>query len=258
MKILVANDDGWQSPGLWALVEALVPIGEVLVVVPDREQSGVGTAVTLHHPIRASEITSPVEGAKVFVVEGTPADGVILGLEHLAQSPIDVLFSGINQGANLGEDVLVSGTVGAAFQGYCRKVSSVALSVTSLKDVHYEAAARLAHELAVTIVADSFPRPVLLNVNVPNLPPGEIRGVDITRMSGRTYMDTILKGEDGKRQWYWIQRKTPTRRSIRGTDVYAIRHKRISITPIHADLTREDQLIPLMGIKKSLRKALNA
>ena len=131
MKVLITNDDGIRSPGLWAAVEALKDAGEIFVVAPDREQSGVGASLTLHAPIRASEVPPAVKGGmndiRAYSVEGTPADCCVLALEKLA-GPVDLLVSGINQGSNLGEDILISGTIGAALQGYVRGYPSIAIS----------------------------------------------------------------------------------------------------------------------------------
>lgn len=256
MKILLTNDDGWYSPGLWALAEALSPLGEVVVAAPDREQSGVGPAVTLHRPLRATEITGPSDNVRTYLVEGTPADSVILGLEHLAGEDVRLVVSGINQGANLGEDVLVSGTVGAALVGYFRGLPALAISVTALKNVRYDGAARVAYSLARAILEGGLPHPILLNANVPNIRPDRIRGVEITRMGRRSYMDTVQQGQDGKRAWYWIQRTKPSWEMTPGSDIYAVRHNRVSITPLYTDLTHPEQAPELDDLCRGVLGAL--
>ena len=142
MRILVTNDDGFLARGMWLLVKGLREVGEVVVVAPDREQSAVGSSVTLHHPLRARKVKSPYEDVDSYCVEGTPADCVILALGHLLDTEIDVIFSGINEGVNLGDDVLISGTVGAALQGYIKGIPSIAISVGALKDAHFDVAVR--------------------------------------------------------------------------------------------------------------------
>ena len=206
MRILVTNDDGVYAMGLWTLVRALSEVGEVVVVAPDREQSAAGTSVTLHQPLRAREIKPPVEGIKSYSVEGTPADSVILALRGLIDDKVDLVASGINEGSNLGNDVLISGTVGAALQGYLNGIPSIALSVAALEDIHLDAAARLAVVMARIIEANALPREILLNINLPNLPLSQIQGVEITQLGRRSYGDVIEEGHDGKRKYYWIVR----------------------------------------------------
>lgn len=288
MRILLTNDDGVHAPGLWTLVEAVRPLGEVLVVAPDREQSGVGGSVTLHAPIRAAELAPQVEGVKTWAVEGTPADSVILALEQLAGGPVDLVMAGINQGANLGEDILISGTAGAALQAYFRGIPAIAISVAALRDTHFEVAALLARLLAEQTLEDSpprpskatsrrgleeatlratsgtqhagaghaLPRPLLLSVNLPNLPLEKIEGVEVTRMGKRSYADTVETGEDGKRNWYWIKRNRPDWQLLEGTDIYAVRNARVSITPLSTDLTAAATLDGLAPLAEKLTSAL--
>ena len=197
MKILVTNDDGVYSEGLWAVVEALRNMAEVVAVASDREQSGVGTSVTLHAPVRVTEVMPLVDGTLTYAVEGTPADSVILALEKLV-GKVDLVVSGINKGANLGEDVMISGTVGAALQGYCRDIPAVAVSVASLKSVRFDAAAPMLRAVAQQIAEGSLPVPLLLNINLPPISPEEIEGVDVTRLARRAYVDVVTEG--GRRQ----------------------------------------------------------
>ena len=233
MKILVTNDDGVYAPGLWAAVRALHVIGEVVVVAPDREQSGVGPAVTLNNPVRATQVVPMVEGIEVHAVEGSPADSVILALETIVGN-VDIVIAGINNGANLGEDVLVSGTVGAAMQGYYRGVTSIAVSVASLRGTRFDAAAQLVAVLVQQMRHSSLAKGTLLNVNLPALGPEQINGIQITRLGSRTYADTVRHGDDGKRKYYWITRTRPAWDMEEGTDVWSIRHKYASITPLQA------------------------
>lgn len=237
MKILVTNDDGIYARGLWALAESLSTIAEVVVVAPDREQSAVGTSITLQHPLRAREFAPLVKGVNAYSVEGTPADCVILGLETLVEGKVGVVFSGINEGSNLGNDVLISGTVGAALQGYFRRLPSIAFSVAAMGDVRYDVAAKLAALLANRIAEGALPQEILLNVNVPNLPWDQIRGIELTRLAGRSYTDKIKEEHDGKRGYYWIVRGKAEWNVDQGTDIWAIQKRKISITPLQSNLT---------------------
>lgn len=256
MTILVTNDDGIHARGLWALVEALNQIGEVMVVAPDREQSAVGTSVTLHHPLRAKEVRPLVEGVKTYSVEGTPGDCVILALAHLVEGEVSMVVSGINEGANLGADVLISGTVAAAFQGHLNGVPSMAISVAALEDIHTEPAARLAALLARKIEAYPLLKSTLLNINLPNLPLDQIEGIEVTRLGQRSYKDLIHEGHDGKRTYYWIVRGKAQWRYDEGTDVWALSKHRISITPLHADLTSTLPLAPLEELSEGVLQEL--
>ena len=165
MKILVTNDDGVYSTGLLKAVEALSGIHEVVVVAPDRELSGMSGAVSLHVPVRAMEIELMTNGPLTYAIEGTPADCVILAMEKLVGN-VDLLVSGINKGANLGTDVLISGTVGAALQGYTRGVPSVAISVAALETTRFDAAAQLLKSIAGYVQQGSLVSPLLLNINL--------------------------------------------------------------------------------------------
>ncbi len=206
------------------------------MVAPDREQSGVGTAITLNEPLRAMEIKPIVEGVKTYAVEGTPADCTILALETLLDEKVDLVVSGINRGANLGNDMLISGTMGAAFQGFFRDIPAFALSVAALKDVHYQTAALVGKMLAQAVERGDLESPLLLNVNVPNQPMDKIKGISLTKIGRRTYMDVVKEDDDGRRKYYWITRDKPGWVMEKGLDIWAIRRKRVSITPIHSDL----------------------
>jgi 5'-nucleotidase len=255
LKILVTNDDGIYAPGLWAAVEALSEVGEVVVVAPDREQSGVGPSVTLNSPVRVTEIVPSIEGIQTYAIEGTPADSVILALETLIED-VGLVVAGINSGANLGEDVLISGTVGAALQGYTRGIPSLALSVASLRSVSFEAAARIAKALGQQAAHGLLPKHVLLNVNLPPVTPDQINGIEVTRLARRNYADTVRQGDDGKRAYYWITRTRPAWQMEEGTDVWAVRHRKVSITPIQTDLTAATLLPDLAKMRERLLPAM--
>ncbi|MCH8206481.1 MAG: 5'/3'-nucleotidase SurE [Chloroflexi bacterium] len=243
MRIVLTNDDGVHAPGLWAAAEALRELGEVVVIAPDRDMSGMGTAMTLMNVVRVQDIPSPVQGVRAYSVQGTPADCVILGAEKLLDRPPDLVVSGINHGANLGLDVMVSGTVGGAFQGYFRHIPSMAVSVVYETEVRYEAAARATKALARAISANSMPSPLLLNVNVPSLTPEEIERVEVTRLGPAAYLENVEQVTDGRRTHYWIRHNRKVNAEVEeGTDVWAVRNRRVSITPLHVSFSLETPL----------------
>ena len=209
MRILVTNDDGIDSEGLWSLAAALADIGRVSVVAPDRDNSGISAAITITNVVRARTVESPVPGIDATSVQGTPADCAILALESLYDERFDLVVSGINHGANLGLDVLSSGTVGAAMQGSLRGIPAIAVSVASLADVAFEAAARTARAIAGAVAqppvpAGSGPAP-LVNVNLPNVLPDQVLGVCAARLGPRAYLEGVTKDHDGRRTHYWIR-----------------------------------------------------
>ncbi len=257
MRILVTNDDGIAARGLWALVRELRRIAEVVVVAPDRDQSGIGTAVTLHHPVRVSPMPPEVTRVEAYSVEGTPADTVILALKTLLKDGVDMVFSGINEGSNLGNDVLISGTVSAALQGYFYGLPSVAISVGSIKRVRFDVAAKFGALIAQQVAESKMPQKFLLNINLPNLPLDKISGVEVTRLGERSYMDNIKAGHDGKRKYYWIVRGKPDWKEVEGTDISALGKNRISITPLHSDLSSDIHLESLNKVFSSLFQDLS-
>lgn len=236
MKILVTNDDGIFAQGLWILVKELKKIAQVVVVAPDREQSAIGTAVTLRQPLRAQRITPVVPGVETYSVEGTPADSVILALGKLVKNRVDLVVSGINQGPNLGDDVLISGTVGAALQGYLHGLPALAISADAVGSLYLDTAAKLATLLAKRTSSNALDTNILLNVNLPNLPLAKIRGVKITRLASESHTDTVEEGYDGRQKYYWLVRKKINKDMDNKTDIWAIEQGNISITPLHTNL----------------------
>ena len=233
MKILITNDDGVYSPGLLSAVKALSDVGSLVVAAPDRDQSGVGPATTLSGVVRAQEIAPLAEGVTTYSVQGTPSDCVILATETLVKEPFDLVVSGVNNGANLGLDIMISGTVGGALQGYLRDIPSIAVSVTSLNNARYDAASRTIKAMARAISEVSNSTTPLLNVNLPNIDPGEVKRVQVTRLGPRAYMESVEQVNDGRRTHYWIKHNRPTNPDVsEGTDVWAVRNNNISITPI--------------------------
>ena len=255
MNIVVTNDDGLHTRGIWKLAEALCQVGTVSVVAPDREQSGVGMGITFHHPVRVSEAISRIEGLKALLVEGTPADSVILAVQGLTPKPVDLVVSGINEGANTGINVLVSGTVGAAFQAHLWAVPAIAISVATIKDAIFEPAAKLAQILAGMFRDGVLSGPMLLNVNLPNVPLNEIDGVEITRLGSGRYENTLEKIETVKYDYYWVARGKADWKIEEGTDIAAVRQRKISITPLHIDLTSSAATPLLNGFGKEIYEA---
>jgi len=262
VKVLITNDDGIAAPGLWALAEEMSRSAEVVVVAPDREQSGVGTSVTLHSPLRVRSVRPPIAGIETYAVEGTPADSVIIALRMLLEDGLDLAVSGINEGSNLGTDVLISGTVGAAFQAYFYGLPAIAVSVASFDNLHFEPACRVCALLAGQLAAGDLPPRFLLNVNLPNLPIDQLKGIEITHLGERSYTDAVKRGgikagHDGKRNYYWIEHGEPVSREEKGTDVWALRQDKVSITPLHNDLTNHEQLAALSAARASLLQGLS-
>ena len=244
MKILVTNDDGILAEGLWALVKELKNIAQVVVVAPDRERSGIGTAITLNQPLRVRRVRPIVPEIEAYSVKGTPADSVILALEKLVKNKIGLVISGINGGANLGHDSLVSGTVGAALQGYLRGFSSLAVSVSSRDSPYLDDAAKVAVSLAEKIATNALPSNIFLNVNLPDLPLAKMRGVKVTHLVNEGHIGTVKEGHDGKREYYClVPQKKINKGKDRATDVWAVKQGNISITPLHAYFNNESSAV---------------
>ena len=232
--ILVSNDDGVHSAGIATLAEALRDLGQVVVVAPDRERSAVSHSLTLHRPLRVEEI-----GPGRYAVDGTPTDCVNLGVNGILPRRPALVVSGINKGANLGDDVTYSGTVSAAMEGTLLGLPAFAISLLGRGDFHFDAAARFARRLAAWVLERGLPPDTLLNVNVPAPLDGEpIRGFALTRMGRRRYGDAIIEKVDPRgKKYYWIGGDELAFEEAEGTDFHAVSHGLISVTPIHLDLT---------------------
>ena len=241
MRILVSNDDGVDAPGIRILAEGLRAAGhEVLVVAPDRDRSGASNSLTLDLPIRTRRLD-----VHTIRVNGTPTDCVHLALTGMLDFEPDIVVSGINNSANLGDDVIYSGTVSAAMEGRFLGLPAVAMSLVTRdhKGCHYETAARAAAEIIARLASDPLPANTILNVNVPDLPWGEIRGVETGRLGHRHRAEACVPQEDPRgRQWWWIGAAGPEADAGPGTDFHTVRSGCISITPIHCDLTRYQAL----------------
>lgn len=243
MKFLATNDDGILAHGLECLVAAAEPLGEVTVVAPDREQSATSHSLTLHHPLR------PVKrGECRWQVDGTPTDCVMLALEALMPDRPDWVLSGINHGQNMGEDVLYSGTVAAAMEGLSLGVPSIAISfaggdlradVTRLR----EQVSTLTRVLEHIVRLPSFPANTLLNINLPPVSGGEVKGIRLTRLGRRVYSQSVTPLKDPwGREIYWIGGGAITWTGENDSDFQAIQEGYVSITPLHLDLTHHTLL----------------
>ena len=228
--ILVTNDDGIHSPGLKTLAEALQETGEVYVVAPDRERSAAGHSLTLHKPLRAAEVASGW-----YAVSGTPTDCVTLGVMGMLKEKPQLLVSGINLGANLGDDITYSGTVSAAGEGTLLGIPSFAISAVDPMRHDLNIAGIFAARLARVVLEKHLPQDTLLNVNVPA---GEVTGVAVTRQGKRSYNEVIVEKIDPRgKTYYWIGGGEPTWELVGGSDYEAVMEGKISITPLHLDLT---------------------
>jgi 5'-nucleotidase len=247
------------APGLWALVEELMVVGDVLVAAPDREQSGQGTAVTLTAPVRVTRMAHAPLPVETYSVHGTPGDCVILGLQALAGGPIDVVVSGINEGANLGSDVLISGTVGAALQGHFQEVPSIAISVGALHEPRFGVAARLAAILAQELVSGRLPCDHLLNVNLPSRPLEELQGIAVTRLAHRQPTGLLEPQKDNRGKTYYWLRSSQLRWNVEeGTDLWAMRNGLISITPLDSSLAATPEVTAIESICQSMFEQLQS
>jgi len=243
MNILVTNDDGIYAEALWVLVKELKSLGRVIVVAPDREQSAVGTALTLRQVLRIHKVKPEIPGIDTFTTEGTPGDAVILALGQIVKEKADLVVSGINYGPNVGDDVLISGTVGGALQGFLRGVPSIAVSLASVwgqtEKLHLETAAVVTTLIAEKLLTTSPATNAFLNVNVPDLPVSEITGIKPTRLAHETHVETVEEGNDGKKSFYWLMRHPIPRNPETRTDIYTVQQCSVSITPLHSVFSRK-------------------
>lgn len=238
MKILVSNDDGYQSPGLLALAAGLARLGEVTVVAPDRDRSGASNSLTLNVPLHAERMDNG------FIrVDGTPTDCVHVAITGLLEQEPDIVVSGINHGVNLGDDVLYSGTVAAATEGRFLGLPAIAISIDSREPRHLGTAARVACMLVERLRVEPLASDLILNVNVPDLPYGKLRGFAATRLGHRHKAEPVVAAQDPRgRVIYWIGPAGPEQDAGPGTDFHAVRTGLVSITPLQVDLTRHGAL----------------
>ena len=244
MNILISNDDGVLARGLSVLADAASVLGRVTVVAPDREQSATSHSLTLHRPIRA---TRRSDGA--YQVDGTPTDCVLLALDALMPEKPDFVFSGVNHGPNMGEDVLYSGTVAAAMEGLAAGIPSVAISFGSFDLEHLEShAAGLKRLLGGIVAVREFPRDTLLNVNLPAISGDQVKGVKVTSLGSRVFHEEVARMKDPwGRDIYWIGGGHVTWSGGADSDFQAVREGYISVTPLHVDMTNYNLLEAVRG-----------
>lgn len=245
MAILLSNDDGISSDGLRILQETLASLDEVWTVAPDRDQSAVSHSLTLYRPLRIEPLAP-----RVFAVDGTPTDCVNLAINGILPERPRLVISGINRGANMGEDITYSGTVSAAMEATLLGVPAIAVSVAGREQFDFRPAASFTHALAATILRDRLPPDTLLNVNLPEAGAGEIKGYALTRQGKRRYGDAIVEKVDPRgKKYYWIGGDALGYVDAEGTDFNAIEQGFISITPLHLDLTNYASLKRLQQLQ---------
>jgi 5'-nucleotidase len=239
MRILISNDDGYFSPGITALAEALLDVGEVVVVAPERDRSGASNSLTLDRPLAVRT------AANGFIyVNGTPTDCVHVAITGMLDYRPDLVVSGINDGANMGDDTIYSGTVAVAMEGFLLGIPSIAFSLVHKGNAHLDSAARAARDIVGRFIERPYPsggRPVLLNVNIPNLPYDEMRGATPTRLGKRHHAESVIKARDPRGNVvYWIGPAGGAKDAGPGTDFHAVANGEVSVTPLHVDLTATD------------------
>lgn len=245
-RILVTNDDGIYSEGLRKLAEALKPLGDVIIVAPDREQSAASHALTLNRPLRLLELQNDE-----WIVDGTPTDCVNLAVLYLMKDRRpDIVVSGINFGPNLGDDVTYSGTISAAFEGALLNVPSIAFSALVGENFSFDRCAEFAARVTRHVLAGERDPSIVLNVN---FPVEEARGVRITRLGKRVYSEGVIERLDPRgKKYFWIGGEPPVWHHAEGTDFAAVDGGFISITPLHLDLTHHDSIPRLKGLEETL------
>jgi 5'-nucleotidase len=234
VRILISNDDGYQAPGIVCLARHLAELGEVTVVAPERDRSGASNSLTLDYPIRARR----AENGFIYV-DGTPTDCVHLAITGLLDQEPDIVVSGINSGANLGDDVLYSGTVAAAMEGRFLGMPAIAVSLVGDRFQHYDTAARVVVRLIRGVGVVTVPTDTILNINVPDIPADRLAGLQVTRLGHRHKSEPVVRGRDPRgREIFWVGPSGAEQDAGPGTDFYALSQGWVSITPLHVDLTR--------------------
>jgi 5'-nucleotidase len=241
MKILLSNDDGYQSEGLATLALALSDLAELTIVAPDRNQSGASHSLTLETPLRVARTR---EG--IYYVNGTPTDCVHVAITGLLEHEPDMVIAGINHGANLGDDVLYSGTVAAAVEGRFLGLPAIAVSLAGQSPRHFDSAGQAIRILLQRLQEETLPPDTILNVNVPDLPFGELKGFEATRLGYRHRSEPVVETKDPKgRPVFWVGAAGAGQDAGAGTDFYAVEHGRVSVTPLQIDLTRHSAISSL-------------
>jgi 5'-nucleotidase len=238
MRILLSNDDGFFAPGIEALAGTLAAVGEVTVVAPERDRSGASNSLTLDRPLRLRQAANGFN-----FVNGTPTDCVHLAVTGMLEHPPDMVVSGINLGANMGDDTIYSGTVAAAMEGYLLGVPALAISLASKRGAHFETAARIARDLVTRFQRAAFSQPVLLNVNVPDVPFEAVRGIQVTRLGRRHKAEPVVPQVTPRHETvYWVGAAGEAADAGEDTDFCAVANDFVSVTPLQIDLTHQGQI----------------
>ena len=238
MRILLSNDDGYFAPGIEHLARVLSAVAEITVVAPERDRSGASNSLTLDRPLSLKQSANGF-----YHVNGTPTDCVHLAVTGMLDELPDMVVSGINNGANMGDDTIYSGTVAAATEGFLLGVPSVAVSLCSKVGAHYETAAQIAFEAVQMIRQQKSSAPVLLNVNVPDIPYTELEGWEVTRLGKRHKAESVVRTLTPRDETvYWVGAAGAAQDAGEGTDFFAVANRRVSITPLQIDLTHTAQL----------------
>jgi 5'-nucleotidase len=235
MRILISNDDGYFAPGITALAESLRDLADIVVVAPERDRSGASNSLTLDRPLSVRTAASGYQ-----YLNGTPTDCVHVAVTGMLEHRPDLVVSGINDGANMGDDTIYSGTVAAAMEGFLLGIPSIAFSLVEKGHAHLDAAARVARDVVVRFIARGYPTPgpVLLNVNIPNLPYDRIGGIVATRLGKRHHAEEVIKARNPRGDVvYWIGPAGSAKDAGPGTDFHAVAAGQVSVTPLHIDLT---------------------
>ena len=233
MHLLLSNDDGIHASGLGLLAEALAPLGKISVVAPNRNRSAASNSLTLERPIRAQKVKN-----NWYSVDGTPTDCVHLAITGLLDDEPDIVVSGINAGANLGDDVIYSGTVAGAIEGRFLGLPAVAISSTSFKPKFMKDAALVSYSLVSKLTKTTLPNDVIININIPDVSKDEIKGMQTTRLGNRHKAEPVIEDKDPRgKPIYWVGAAGPEQDAGIGTDFYAVNNNYISVSPMHLDLT---------------------
>jgi len=261
MNILVTNDDGIDSSGLWALAKAMSRVGNVTIIAPDKERSGVGSGLSLHNGISITEVPSSITGVRAYAIGGTPSDCVMLGINRLAGSGIDLIVSGINPGPNIGRDIHYSGTVMATLQGYFRKIPSIAVSLypkTRQEALDFDFAAEVAEKLALSIKSGKLRPEAIINVNVPNLPKDKIKGIVTTRTADTGYV-RLSDVEGDKVVNYKLDLDKLFNSGVsEGTDLRAIHSGYVSISLLRFEVDHREVLPSITACVKAIEDEILA
>lgn len=247
MKILLSNDDGYFAPGLNILAQHISKFADITVVAPERNRSGASNSLTLDRPLSVKKA-----GNGFFYVNGTPTDCVHIALTGLMDTLPDMVISGINDGANMGDDTIYSGTVAAAMEGYLLGIPSIAISMSQHNSTHFETAARVAVELLLQFQKNNFISSTLLNVNVPDIPYEQLQGREITRLGKRHKAEPVVQLKTPRNETvYWVGAAGQPNDGGAGTDFYAVANHKVSISPIQVDLTNHAQMSEIRDWLKS-------